>query len=135
MSENVERMVPPWQANAQEIGCYCAAYRKPCPYHEGWQDGYDYHAQLIASNVGADGAVPTPRVEPLCAVCQRRHATQGLCGGSFVERPASCPTCGSRDSDERRWVEVEHMPTYSPTADTEYRCDNWAWHSIPTKEG
>lgn len=22
-------------------GCYCEHIRKPCPYHEGYEDGYD----------------------------------------------------------------------------------------------
>lgn len=34
-------VIEPWKVNAREQGCYCASYRKPCPYHEGFQAGYD----------------------------------------------------------------------------------------------
>lgn len=33
--------VPAWRQHARTIGCYCAYYRKPCTYHEGYQDGWD----------------------------------------------------------------------------------------------
>lgn len=32
---------------AARAGCWCASYRKPCVYHEGWEDGYEAVADRI----------------------------------------------------------------------------------------
>lgn len=26
---------------AARVDCWCESYRKPCEYHEGWEDGYE----------------------------------------------------------------------------------------------
>ena len=31
--------------SANREGCWCANARKPCSYHEGWEDGYEVAAR------------------------------------------------------------------------------------------
>ena len=46
-------MGEPWRVNAVEIDCACAAQRKPCSYHEGYQDGHDAAARFGEATLDA----------------------------------------------------------------------------------